>query len=190
MAMGIVSDADFNKEKSSLNIPSAKTEPKITGEVVDVSRGRGTGNTQVPDGIKKIIGEESAINGRQAGVELAESFGVSPSSVSAYSVGANSTSSYDDRPHSEFLKNAKSRLVKKARNKMMLAINGITKDKIDITNAKELAGIAKDMAAVVRTLEPEPKVVNPTTTNTGPQFIFYSPQTRKEDVFDVVHVKE
>ena|SRR5215831_2325446 len=191
MAMGIVSDSDFDKEKVNLGVPS-KSTPTVnpTGVVEDVSRGRGTGNTAVPDGIRKIIGEESTVNGRQSGIELAESFGISASSVSAYGVGAKSTSTYDDKPNSQFLNNAKQRAAKKARNKMIAAMNSITQDKLATSSAKDLAGIAKDMAAVIRTMEPElPK--SPTgPINTGPQFIFYSPQTRKEEVFEVVHVKE
>jgi hypothetical protein len=44
------------------------------------------------------------------------------------------------------------------------------------------------MAVVIKNMEPEDPRVN--GGNSGPTFIFYSPQMRSEKVFDIVHVKE
>jgi hypothetical protein len=191
MAMGIVSDSDFDKEKKNLNIVSDSVtadNEAITGEVINgPTKGRGTDNKGVPDGLRKIIGEESATNGRQSAIELAESFGISASSVSAYGVGAHSTASYDERPNGSHINRSKERVAKRARGKLIQAINGITKEKLDITNAKDLAGIAKDMAAVIKVMEPEvPAVVN----DNGPKFVFYAPTLRKETNYEVVQAKE
>jgi len=194
MPMGIVTDKEFDLEKSKIVTPPPSREESnssvpITGEIMDVNRGRGKGSVEVPNSLRNIIGEESAINGRQAGVELAQQFGVSPSSVSAYDVGATSTSSYDRRPNQPVINQAKERIAKRARNKLMAALGKITDDKLEAANAKDLAGIAKDMSAVVRTMEPEQEkgIENP---NNGPTFVFYAPQFRKEEHFDIVHVKE
>lgn len=196
MAMGIVSDSDFDKELSRIS-PERNEEsksvknPVITGEVIDVSRGRGEGSTSVPDGLRKIIGEESAINGRQSAIELASQFGLSPSSVSAYANGATSTASYDRTPNKPFVNDAKIRVSKRARGKLMLALSKITGEKLDGTNARDLASIAKDMSAVVKVMEPEtPKSPNGDGEGKGPTFIIYSPQFRDERHFETVVVKE
>lgn len=193
MPMGIVSDKDFDSEFGKLN-PTKDKESKsvpttVDAEVIDApTRGRGKDNFEVPDGLRKLIGEESAINGRQAGVELASSFGISPSSVSAYDVGATSTSTYDTRPNEPHINRSKEKVAKRARNKLLGALKHITKEKLESSNAKDLAGIAKDMAAVIKVMEPEPPkaVVN----DNGPKFVFYAPQFKKETNYEVVQAKE
>lgn len=191
--MGIVSDKDFNdeltrvRESDNKPLPEIKA-PTISGEVVDVNRGRGNGNIEVPNTLRKVIGEEAAINGRQAGIELANQFGLSASSVSAYANGATSTATYDETPNAPHINSAKARISQKARNRLMSALKHLTPQKMEAAKAKDLAGIAKDMAAVVRTMDPEVK--GPTNVNNGPTFVFYSPQQRKEEAFDVVYAKE
>jgi hypothetical protein len=194
MPMGIVSDKEFDmeKEKSSPVKPQreeSNSSVPITGEIKDVNRGRGIGSVEVPNALRNVIGDESNTNGRQSAVELASQFGISPSSVSAYDVGAHSTSSYAERPNGGVVKQARERIAKRARGKLMKALSKITDDKLDAANAKDLAGIAKDMSAVVRTMEPE-EVKVPGSVNNGPTFVFYAPQFRKEEHFDVVHAKE
>src|SRR5678816_2036574 len=95
MAMGIVSDKDFNLEKSKLEptreaetIPTVPTAHTERATVVDVTRGRPTGSKEVPNSLRQIIGEESATNGRQSALEMARLLGISDSSVSAYNNGA------------------------------------------------------------------------------------------------------
>lgn len=186
MPMGIVSEKDFDVEKEKLSTPNPM--PTKTAEVIDVNRGRGNNSVEVPNALRNIIGEEHATNGRQAAVELAQQFGLSPSSVSAYGVGATSTSSYGERPNGGAIKEVKEKIAKRARGKLMRALHHITNDKLESANAKDLAGIAKDMSAVVRNMEPEDKV--PVNPNGGPTFVFYAPQFRDERHYDVVHAKE
>jgi len=187
MAMGIVSDKDFNVEKDKLSTP--EPVPTNNGVIQDVNRGRGKGSVEVPNSLRNIIGDESQTNGRQSAVELASRFGISPSSVSAYDVGATSTSTYKDRPNQSVINESKLRIAKRARGKLMRALHKITDDKLDAANAKDLAGIAKDMSAVVRAMEPEQEK-GPQTPNNGPTFVFYAPQFRDERHFDVVNAKE
>lgn len=185
--MGIVSDSEFDKALKDVT-PCPNNGDGIA-VIKDINKGRGTGNTEVPDGLRKIIGEESAINGRASALELANKFGISPSSVSAYSHGANSTSTIDEQPNREFINNAKLHVAKKARNRLVLALNSITKEKIESAKVKDIAGVAKDMSAIVKNMEPEsPR--NGNGGNSGPTFVFYSPQFRREEVFEVVQVKE
>jgi hypothetical protein len=188
MAMGIVSDKDFVVEKEKLT-PSNETPVPTTAQIQDINRGRGAGNVEVPNPLRNVIGDELQTNGRESAVELARHFGISPSSVSAYGIGATSTASYADRPNGAVVKQARERIAKRARGKLIKALNKITDDKLEAANAKDLAGIAKDMSAVVRSMEPDDSKV-PGQTNNGPTFVFYAPQVRSEDHFDVVHVKE
>lgn len=180
--MGIVSDEDFEKELGNSN-------PKSIGKIVEKPpKGRGEGSVEVPDALRKVIGETSTTSGRGVATELASNFGISASSVSAYANGAKSTASYDDTPNKGIITGAKERIQKRARSKLLLALNHLTTDKLEPASAKELAGIARDMSAVVKNME-EPTI--PTINNqNGPQFVFYAPQFRKEEHFDVVEAKE
>jgi predicted transcriptional regulator len=198
MAMGIVSDKDFDKELGNLTpcLPIPCGNPRgtpgdndrVIAEVVRIERGRGFDNVEVPNSLRQMIGEESTIQGRASALELANNFGISPSSVSAYANGSNSTASMDVQSNLTHINEAKLRVAKKARNRLVMALNSLTQEKIEGAKARDIAGIAKDMSAVIKTMEPEsPKGLN---GNSGPTFIFYSPQMRTEKVFEVVHVKE
>lgn len=186
MGMGIVSDSEFDSELGKLG--GGENKGNSVAIVKDIEKGRGNGNKNVPEGLRKIIGEESAIEGRASALELAEQFGISPSSVSAYNQGARSTATYDDRPDLTHINEAKERISKKARNRLTLALNSLTKEKIESAKARDISGVAKDMSAVIRNMEPETQKSN--GGNSGPTFIFYSPHIRKEEVFEVVQVKE
>jgi len=192
MPMGIVSDEDFAKEKGNLSPtpPLVKPTPIQPAEIVDVNRGRPPGSVEVPNSLRKIIGEASVTGGRQEALALANAFGISPSSASAYAVGATSTSSYNETPNKPVINEAKIKVQKKARQKMLLAMNKLTPDKLDATNAKDLSGIAKDMSAIIRNMEPESATKPGDNPSNGPTFIFYSPQQKKEEDFDVVFAKE
>lgn len=194
MAIGIVSEKDFDSEVTKI-VPSIREESKSNDAVIkDIERGRGTGNTEVPNGLRKIIGEESEINGRQSGIELASRFGISPSSVSAYSNGATSTATYNDERNKEngitnHINKTKERITKRARNKLLLALNHITEEKLGEAKVRDLAGIAKDMSAVIKNMEPE-KEKSDSNTQNGPTFVFYAPQFKDERSFDIIHLKE
>jgi hypothetical protein len=189
MAMGIVSDNDFNSELSKVGVNQNKLVDPTSHDavIIDLERGRGIGNLQVPEGLRKVIGDESITSGRASALDLANNFGISPSSVSAYNQGAHSTSSYSDRPDVSHITTAKLKIATKARNRLVLALNSLTQEKIEAAKVKDIAGVAKDMSAIIRNMEPE----HPTNTNlNGPTFIFYSPQFRSEQSFEVIHVKE
>lgn len=186
MPMGIVSDEDFDKALG--DVTSCPPIPFGSGvSIVPITKGRGP-NPEVPEALRQIIGEEAAINGRANGLEIAKNFGISPSSVSAYANGSTSTASYDSQPGLPAINNAKLKVAKKARNRLVMALNAITQEKIDGAKVRDISSVAKDMAAVIKTMEPEQS--RNSLGNSGPTFVFYSPQIRNEKVFDVVHVKE
>lgn len=189
MPMGIVSDAEFDSElNNSLVREEQHPKPSVSNvTIVDYSKGRGH-NPAVPDALRKIIGEESIINGRQSAVELAQRFGVSPSSVSAYAVGAHSTTTYDKSADGGHITNVKERVIKKAHHRLSLALKSLTKEKLDGTKARDLASIAKDMSVVVKNMEPDSK--NKDEGNKGPQYVIYAPQFRDERNFEVVVAKD
>jgi hypothetical protein len=184
MAMGIVSDEEFNKELDSNQAP----EMKVPEVMPLVKPGRNKGDNNVPDSLRKIIGETSVIDGRQEALALARDFGISPSSVSAYANGSTSTDSMDKTPNKNHLNNAKERISKRARLTLRKALLHITDDKLSTTKAVELAQIAKSMSGVIKDMEPD----NPGPNNgkMEPQFIVYSPQLHVENNYEVIHSKE
>ena len=195
MAMGIVSDSEFNKEKEKLipSTPSTKSTPSVNekvheGEVVDISRGRGKGSVEVPNTLRNLIGITTVNEGRQDALELAKQFGISPSSTSAYGVGATSTASYDKTPNAPVLDKVKVKIQNKAKRKLMLALNHMTPDKLEGTKARDLAGIAKDMSAIVRNMEPEKETG--AAGDTKEPFVVYSPMVHTENHYEVLVVKE
>lgn len=191
MAMGIVSDSDFEKELEKLNsdsIPSPST--KIVP--LDKTNGRGNGNFEVPEGLRKIIGEEANINGRASALQIANDFGISPSSVSAYTRGATSTASIDN-PHAEMVNHintAKLRVSRKARKRLMMALNEITQERMEGAKLHEISGVARDMAHIMKDMEPASPKDNGNINNNGPMFVFYKPEQKSEEDFQTIHVRE
>jgi hypothetical protein len=190
MPMGIVSDSDFDLEKSRLKREESKSVPTPipSATIIDMNKGRGNGNLNVPDTLRKVIGETAVVDGRQEAVELARQFGISPSSASAYGVGANSTATYDERPNLSVVNEARIKVQRRARNKLMQALSNITADKLKDTKARDLAGIAKDMSVVIKNFEPETPEGD--KGDKGPQFVFFAPQFKDERSFDTIYVKE
>jgi hypothetical protein len=185
MSMGIVSDTDFEKELEKSNPKGQK--PTIP-EVIPMPRpGRTEGDNNVPDSLRKIIGETSAIEGRSEALELAQHFGLSSASVSAYANGSTSTASMSKRPNLNHINEAKERIGKKARGKLLKALHAITDDKLEIAKAVELAQIAKSMSGVVKDMEIGPESEK---GKDKPQFIVYSPQIRDERHYEVTVVRE
>lgn len=199
MGMGIVSEKDFLNEKKSLVKPSPN-EPKIPpkrGErplkiqtPEQPIKGRGEGNVGVPNTLRNVIGEESVINGRQSALELAKTFGISPSSVSAYDNGSTSTSTYAQQPNLDKLNEARAHVSKRARVKLLAAMNSITGEKLEQSKAIELASVAKAMSGVMKDMEPESPKNTQIGGGSGPTFVFYSPTIRVEDDYNILHVKE
>ena len=199
MAIGIVTDDLFEQELIRLrgNRDSLKpiVVPSIESNVSIVekpSKGRSDGDINVPDALRKIIGEEAIINGRASALEIASHFGISSSSVSAYAKGATSTSTYDSPKPSivGHINKSRARAVKRASLTLNRALGSITQDKLDYADAKDLSTIAKDMSVIIRNLEPPPDPAINTNQVNGPQFVIFAPQFRKEESFDVISVNE
>lgn len=208
MPIGLVSEAEFMKEISGLDKGSDKGSDKITrtstepdqsveshtpevSVVSEPQRGRSGGDVNVPDSLRKIIGEEALLNGRTAALGLAKDFGISASSVSAYSKGATSTTSYNTPSSSiiQHINKARHRAVKRASSTLNSALGAITQEKLDYSDAKDLSGIAKDMSVIIRNLEPA-SVSEADQSAKTPQFVIYAPQFRQENSFESITVTE
>lgn len=203
MPMGVVDDAEFESQLVNVvkkNIPSGRSNESvrvpipesIEGEVVpsngDHSRGRNKGDVNAPASMRALIGSTANVEGRSAALELGRAFGLSSSSVSAYSKGATSTASYD-RPKSGILdaiRNRKTHASKKALRKLHSALDSIEETELSSLSAKHLATIAKDLAGVVKIMTPDE------VTSSGPSVVFqlFAPPTRPEAEFDVIQVNE
>lgn len=192
MPMGLISDEEFEKQynnvtqrkdtKEPVVIPTAVDTPTtnaIEGEVVDMpQRGRGIGSVNVPATLRSLIAGTAAIEGRPEALKLAADFGISNSSVAAYSKGAHSAATYDkpDASIIEFVKARKARVTKKALRVMTASLDKLTSEKLDTANAKELSGIAKDMSSIIGNFSDVTQV----NENTGPTFVLYAPQVMEE----------
>jgi hypothetical protein len=206
MPIGLVSDADFESElsgsKKSSSIrpssvqpsssPSVEPDIEVIARIINPTpRGRSDGDVNVPESLRKIIGETSVLEGRQAALGLAKSFGISPSSVSAYANGATSTKSYNE-PKSDIIKHinkSRARASKKANHVLNAALNAISQDKLDYADATDLSGIAKDMSVIIKNLEPKDDSANQIQAN-QPQFTIYAPSFRDERSFEIIQVTE
>lgn len=191
MPIGIVSDDELNKELESLSGSIKKAPKAIEGTVVErTKKGRSDGDNNVPDSLRKIIGEEAVINGRASAMQIADSFGISPSQVSAYAKGATSTASYDSPSKSiiSHINKSRARAIKKASHVLHSALGAITQEKLDYTDADKLSGIAKDMSVIIKNLEPQQD--SPDIQVKTPQFVIFAPQFRKEETFETIQVQE
>jgi predicted transcriptional regulator len=186
MPIGIVSDTDLQEELDRL-APRVKSQVEVIPK-----RGRRENDNNVPDSLRKIIGETQIIDGRSAALDLANEFGVSASSVSAYAKGATSTASYD-APKSSIISHinkSRERAVKRASKTLNAALSSITQDKLDYADASDLSGIAKDMSVIIKNLEPQNVVTSDDAASKTPQFVIFAPQFRDERTFETINVNE
>lgn len=189
MPIGLVSDDLLREELEKL---SGKKRVSSV-QVIDIEKpGRKEGDVNVPESLRKIIGEDAVINGRQSALQLAESFGISPASVSAYANGATSTASYDTPNKSliSHINKSRQRAIKKAQLTLNGALSAITQDKLDYADPKDLASIAKDMTVVIKNLEPPQVASSDDNQAKAPQFVIFAPQFRDERTFETITVQE
>jgi len=194
MPIGIVSDKEFEAERVNLKIPAkplSTTYPSIDSELAEIKqieRGRGQGNVEVPNALRRTIGETAITDGRQEALHLAASFGISPSSVSAYTNGAISTASMSSRPNLDIIKDTKQRISKRARGKLMMALKHITEDKLQHAKVTEVASVAKDMSTIVKNMEDIPTGL--VDLDKTPRFVVYAPQIHQENHYETIRVNE
>jgi predicted transcriptional regulator len=176
---GIISDDEFEVQLTELS------DGKKTSKIVNIERGRGPVKEVAPE-IRKLIAT-AAIEGG-SGKSLSEVFGLSQSSISAYKNGATSTTTYNE-PKEELVEHnnqVRERIISSSRKKLELALESITPEKLENAKLKDVSGVARDMSAVIKNMEPQINL-NP---NLNQQFIFYAPKTRNESDFEVIEARE
>lgn len=189
MPLGIVTEKDFetelgnqkDSEQESVEVPIVQELP---------TPGRKEGDTEVPQSLRKLIGESVIEEGRPAGLAIAKFLGLSSSSVSAYSKGATSTASYH-KPNDELkdhLKETRKKISKKAAGKLYKALNVIDENRLNDLTAVEASTVAKNMAVIIKQMEPEQKA--PHSFVNAPQITFFVPKMSSEDRFDVIDATE
>ena len=187
MPMGIVSDDDLLSEikrNGARDIP-----PRPVVKEPD-NPGRKDGDMNVPESLRKIIAQDAIENGRASAIDLAGSFGISASSVSAYTHGATSTASYRE-PNGELRKSnniVKEKIAGKARRRLGWALNGITQEKLEEADLRDISAVAKDMAVIIKQMEPSNE--NEGNKGTNVQVVLFSPQLMQESDFPLLRVKE
>ena len=183
MPLGVVEDNEFEQElEDVIQKPVVNSEVEIIDQK---SPGRNPGDNNVPDEVRQFIAESHMLGA--SGRELADTFGVSQSSVSAYANGATSTATYDKKnvPLVNHLNRAKERITRKARRVMINSLDSLTEEKLLTVKAKDAALIARSMAGIIKDLEPE--VVQNITDNRV-QFVMFAPAIKQERSYDAIDV--
>lgn len=158
--------------------------PMGAGRMKDVSN--------VPQSLRKIIAEESIEHGNKSAKNLLSNLGVTLSAptVSTYKSGNISPKndiSIGDNDLLEYINQRKGKLGKKALNKLNLALTHLDEAKLQGLEAKELSGVAKDMAIIVDKMQPtkrDEEKVAPV------QFVIMAPQINNESHYQVVKAKD
>ncbi len=200
MPMGIVSDSDYELELERLGIVPRSRSPESdqiqrgeaspdepVANVEDQKQGRGD-SKNVPDIVREMVAK-SAINGEGTGADIAEAFGVSPASVSAYKVGATSCATYNE-PSDDLLTTVlghRKNIAKGARVTLEAALASLTPDKLQEAKARDLSAIAKDMSGIIVDMEPAPP---PIMNQQNVQFVFMAPRVRSEDSYEIRDVND
>lgn len=186
MAIGIVSDDEFDAELESI-----KETPTRVEIIEKQKKGRSENDVNVPDVIRNIIGEDHLVNGRTSALALAETFGVSKQSASAYANGATSTKTYNEpnKKLGKHLEKVKNRIKKTASQKLEEVLTHVTSDKMEAASLRTLTGAARDLAGVVKDISPSDESDLNGGSNT-PKFILYAPQFVQENNFETIVVQE
>ena len=171
--------------------PRAPVIPEIiTSDMIRPGRHKEV--TNVPQSLRKIIAEESIEHGNKSARSLVNGLGVtlSDATISTYKSGnisPNNNVSIKDNDLLEYINQRKGRLGKKALNKLNLALTHLDESKLQGLEAKELSGVAKDMAIIVDKMQPtkrEDDKVAPV------QFVIMAPQINTEAYYQTIKAKD
>ena len=205
MGLGIISDDDFFKElknssidNNTTNTTNNTTSPDdlldgtvITSNILPMNpQGRHNDVNNVPQSLRKILGEEVATNGLSSAMRLADSFGgISQPTLSTYGTGQVSRGIKSNKSDDmyEYVNGRKTKITKRALNKLNLAMSLMDETKLMGCDAKELSTVAKDMAQIVKHMEPSKQVEE---IKEAVQFHFYAPQVRNENHYETVVAKD
>jgi len=175
--------------------PRASIIPEIvTSDMIrnPTGAGRHKDVSNVPQSLRKIIAEESIEHGNKSAKYLLSKLGVTLSqpTLSAYksgNVSPNNDVSIRDNDLLEYINQRKGRVGKRALNKLNLALTHLDEAKLSGLEAKELSGVAKDMAIIVDKMQPtkrDEEKVAPV------QFVIMAPTINNESHYQTVKAKD
>ena len=179
MAMGIVSDSDLESELKRNQVRIIERERP----------GRKEGDNNVPESLRKIISETAITDGRTEAVKLAEMFGTSPSSVSAYTRGSTTTDAPKNSNQELAAANKRvfGKIQKRAQTRLLMALDRIDGDTLSNCNAVESSQVAKNLAGIVKDFTPELRDPTLNSPHLQQQLVIYAPFIRREDEFPVIN---
>jgi hypothetical protein len=198
MPLGIITEEELlaelnkgtdvsNQQNNAVSNQHDPSRPNNTSIMPLITPGRPEGKGNIPDVVKKVIAEEF-LNGASH-KEITAAFNVSQPVTTASAKGlSNSSPGAEINPE---LKNhvvkIRNRIVRKASNKLTLALDQITQDKLNDLSPRDSSAIAKDMSQIIRNLEPEKEGGG---KGNSAQFIYFAPQQKSLNDYDVVTVKD
>mgnify|MGYP001163227428 FL=1 len=177
MPLGIISDDAMQAELERLE----KVGPRAL-IIHKPGVGRTPEKENTPESIRKVIATEPL----EARGELASLFNVGIDSVSNYRDGNNARTI--ENPELKLVAlGARERVAKKARNRLNLALNHITEDKLSDAKLSEISSVARDMSTIVKNMEPPAEQGG---NKLNAQFVFFAPRLKSESDYDSVIVSE
>ena len=179
MALGIVSDDIFEQELEKFLPTAIVVQPKKDG------RGHYAGQENVPDSIRKVIGDTHLESGFAAGKEMAEMFGLTREATQAYSQGKLSRTGNPAATLSNHINKTKERIAKKAGRLTLHALNAITDEKLAEAKAGELANVARAASSIVKDMTPDESSNRPQAVT---QIILHAPKMATEDKYQTIDV--
>ncbi len=179
MALGIVPDDIFNSE----------VDKYLNGHVVEAKKlGRPEDSINVPESLKKLIGDTQLESGRKAAQEIADAFGIGNRSRDVYARGATSLGSYHNptKTLGAHIAKTKERIAVKAGRIAKGALNSITDEKLENLDATQAINVARSAAAIIKDMTPQEVAGN--TQNNQVQFVIHAPKLVDESKFNVIEV--
>lgn len=157
----------------------------IDFETREIKRGRGD-SLNLDDEKRKEIATLALTSGLTID-EVSRLTGSSPDAVNAYKHGARSEATYNekDNPVGDHVREIKGEVTERATNKLMLAIEALTGEKVNASKARDIAGIAKDMSAVIKNMSNESGM-----NISNSKVIVYQPRIKEEDDYVSISVDD
>jgi len=159
------------------------SELNNTVEHKQIIIGRPKGRKDIPTGIRKLAAQDAIAGGTSK--EVQEAYGISSSQVSAFKHDATSTATYD-KPDEELKKSNDSfreQVSGTARERLMMALEGITPDKINNAKLPVVSSVARDMSVIIKNMEPSTPAIS---IDNSKKVIVYRPTSKTEDDYDVI----
>lgn len=153
-------------------------------KITEMVRGRTEGSNNRTEEEREEIAVSAVVSGT---LETAREYGINKDTVSAYKNGHRTTGIGREKVDTSLTKKVnetKELISGAAQNKLQIAIDALTDQKIGTAKARDIAGIAKDMSVIVKNMLTDSPLVD------NRQVHIYQPRLREEDDFEVIEVSE